>query len=219
MNETSAQPASAWQPPSVDGPRVGRRQRPTLAELEGIERIAWDEAFAQGHAAGVAAGQKDAQRIVDDLRQKSRHIDQLLQVIAKPMEQLDESVEQLLVQLSLTIAKHLVRRELRIDPSQVIAIVRETVALLPLGQRNVRVHLHPADAAVVRECLSEPQTERAWTVVEDPVMSRGGCRVSTDTAQIDARLETRLVSVINQLLGDDRLMQMRAEGADGEIQS
>jgi flagellar assembly protein FliH len=128
---------------------------------------------------------------------------------------MDDEIEQQLVSLAFTIAKHVVRRELRADPAQVIAVIRETVGLLPLAQRNVRVHLHPLDAAVVRERLSEPQAERAWTLVEDPVMSRGGCRVSTDSAQIDARLETRLMSVLNSLMGDARLTDVRGDLGDG----
>jgi flagellar assembly protein FliH len=52
-------------------------------------------------------------------------------------------------------------------------------------------------------------------LVEDPVMSRGGCRVSTDTAQIDARLETRLMSVLNSLIGDARLTDVRGDLGDG----
>jgi flagellar assembly protein FliH len=86
-----------------------------------------------------------------------------------------------------------------------------------LAQRNVRVHLHPLDAAIVRERLAEPQAERAWTLVEDPVMSRGGCRVSTDTAQIDARLEARLANVLNHLMGEARLIEGRSDLAAGEL--
>jgi flagellar assembly protein FliH len=104
----------------------------------------------------------------------------------------------------LTVARQLVRRELRVDPAQVIAIIRETIALLPAAARDVRVHLHPEDAAVVRERLAEPATERAWRIVEDPVMTRGGCRVTTEHAQIDARLETRINEVIATILGDER---------------
>jgi flagellar assembly protein FliH len=66
------------------------------------------------------------------------------------------------------------------------------------------VHLHPEDAMVVREKLATPGQDRAWTIVEDPVMTRGGCRVMTDTAQIDARLETRIGAVISSVLGDER---------------
>lgn len=205
---------AAWELPVVDGPRANTRRRPTLAELEGVERIAWDEGFAKGRDAGMAAGNQEAQRLNDDLRGKIQRADALLNSLARPMEQLDETIEQLCVQLSMTIAKHLLRRELRTDPTQVIAIVRETVALLPLGQRNVRVHMHPLDAAVVHERLSEPRGERAWSIVEDPVMGRGGCRVSTDTAQIDARLEARLMAVMNQLLGEDRADEIRNAETD-----
>lgn len=205
----SAAAAASWSPPAVSGPRAGRKHKPTLEELEDIERIAWDEAFAKGHAAGLSTGDKEVQRRVQELQARGKQMDALLQVFAEPLAQLDEDIEAQLVSLAMTIAKHLVRRELRIDPTQVIAVVRETVGLLPLTQRNVRVHLHPLDAAVVRECLAEPHSERAWTVVEDPVMSRGGCRVSTDTAQIDARLEARMAQVLNHLLGEERATQQR----------
>ncbi|MGE0115373.1 MAG: FliH/SctL family protein [Steroidobacteraceae bacterium] len=210
--------ASSWLPPAVDGPRAGRRHKPTLGELDDIEKIAWDEGYAKGHAAGLATAEKELRKRTDELDLRVRQFDAVLKTLSGPLQQLDEEVETQLVSLAFTIAKHVVRRELRADPGQVIAVIRETVGLLPLAQRNVRVHLHPLDAAIVRERLAEPQTERAWTLVEDPVMSRGGCRVSTDTAQIDARLEVRLANVLNHLLGDARLIEQRGQSlsdADG----
>lgn len=211
---SAATSASAWLPPSVDGPRANRRQRPTIGELDDIEKIAWEEGYAKGEAAGRAAADAEYQRRAGELDQRARQFDAVLNALAQPLQQLDDEIEQQLVSLAFTIAKHVVRRELRADPAQVIAVIRETVGLLPLAQRNVRVHLHPLDAAVVRERLAEPQAERAWTLVEDPVMSRGGCRVSTDTAQIDARLETRLMSVLNSLMGDARLTDVRGDLGD-----
>jgi flagellar assembly protein FliH len=86
----------------------------------------------------------------------------------------------------------------------VIAIVRETVALLPATARDVRVHLHPEDASVVREKLATPSADHAWSIVEDPIMPRGGCRVTTDTAHIDARLETRIQGIMAAILGEER---------------
>jgi flagellar assembly protein FliH len=124
--------------------------------------------------------------------------------LSKPLDHVNAEVEQQLLNLTLSVARHLVRRELRIDPAQVIAVIRETVALLPAAARDVRVHMHPEDAAVVRERLATPTADRAWTIIEDPVMTRGGCRVTTDTAQIDARLETRINSVMAAMLGDER---------------
>jgi flagellar assembly protein FliH len=213
-DDSAASSASAWLPPTVDGPRSTRRQRPTISELEDIEKIAWEEGYAKGLAAGQAAADAEYKRRANELDQRARQFDAVLNALAQPLEQLDNEVEQQLVSLAYSIAKHVVRRELRADPAQVIAVIRETVGLLPLAQRNVRVHLHPLDAAIVRERLAEPQAERAWTLVEDPVMSRGGCRVSTDTAQIDARLESRLMSVLNSLMGDARLTDIRGDLGD-----
>jgi flagellar assembly protein FliH len=78
------------------------------------------------------------------------------------------------------------------------------VALLPAATRDVRVHLHPEDATVVREKLATPTADRAWTIVEDPVMQRGGCRVTTDTAHIDARMDTSIQTIMATILGEER---------------
>ncbi|HVY23218.1 MAG TPA: flagellar assembly protein FliH [Steroidobacteraceae bacterium] len=208
--DENTDPAS-WNPPSVSGPRANRRNKPTLAELEDVERAAWDEAYAKGLEAGRKAGEQEARKRMEQVTS----IEAILNALAKPLQQLDREVETQLVSLVFAIAKQVVRRELRIDPAQVIAVVRDTVGLLPLAQRNVRVHLHPEDARLIRERLAEPQSERAWSIIEDPVMSRGGCRVTTDTSQIDARLETRLAAVFAHLMGDDRDAGMRDDGKGG----
>jgi flagellar assembly protein FliH len=47
-------------------------------------------------------------------------------------------------------------------------------------------------------------SERAWTIIEDPTMSRAGCIVRTEHSQIDARLDSRINAVIANTLGDER---------------
>lgn len=194
-----------WDLPSVSGKSVqARRPGPTVGELEDIERKAYDEAYAAGREAGLASARAETQKSVDQLKAQVARMSGVFDKLSKPLEEMDSQVEQQLVNLSLTIARHLIRRELKTDPAQVIAIIRETVGLLPAAARDVRVHLHPEDAAVVRERLAAPAADRAWNIVEDPVMTRGGCRVTTETAQIDARLETRIGTVLSALLGDER---------------
>jgi flagellar assembly protein FliH len=195
-----------WDLPAVSGNSVqGRRAGKTVAELEAVEERAYQEAYAAGREAGLLSAKVETQKANDQLKAQVGRLEQMLGSLAQPLHDVDAEVEEQLVSLSLVIAKQLVRRELKIDPSQVIAIVRETVSLLPTAARDVRVHMHPEDAAVVRERLATPAgSERAWTIVEDPVMGRGGCRVATDTAQIDARLETRINAVVSSMLGDQR---------------
>ena len=126
------------------------------------------------------------------------------QLLGQPLAQLDGEVEKELLHLTLAVGKQLARRELRVDPTQVIGIIRESLSQLPAAAREIRVHLHPEDAATVRERLAEPTKERAWTVVEDPTLSRGGCMVRTETSQIDVRLDSRISAVIANALGEER---------------
>lgn len=201
---------SRYELPSINGMAVqARRAGKTVQELEDVEKRAYEEAYAKGRAEGLASAERETRPQLQQLQARIERLDSIIGTLARPLQELDAVVEDQLVQLALTVAKHLVRRELRIDPSQVIAIIRETVALLPASARDVRVHLHPEDAAVVREKLAAPAGEKVWTIVEDPVMGRGGCRVTTDTAQIDARLETRIGTVVSALLGEERVTAIR----------
>ena len=204
---------SRYELPSINGMAVqARRAGKTVQELEDVEKRAYEEAYAKGRAEGLASAEREMRPQLQQLQARIDRLDSIMGTLARPLHEMDAVVEDQLVQLALTVAKHLVRRELRMDPSQVIAIIRETVALLPASARDVRVHLHPEDAAVVREKLATPTGERVWTVIEDPVLGRGGCRVTTDTAQIDARLETRIGTVVSALLGEERVTAVRGEG-------
>src|ERR1700754_4965105 len=169
---------SRWDLPAVAGKTVqGRRAGRTVSELEDVEQRAHKEAYAKGHAAGLAAARAESQQALNQLKTQVATIDSMLAVVAQPFRDLDAQVEEQLVQLAVTIARQLVRRELRMDPAQVIAIIRETVALLPAAARDGGVHLHPEDAAIVRERLAATRSDRAWTILEDPVMTRGGFKM------------------------------------------
>lgn len=176
----------------------------TAGNLEDLQKEAYREAYAQGLKEGIAQGQERLKIQVDRFAA-------LFDDLARPFEQFDEQVEKELVALAVALARQIVRRELKSDPTQVIAIIREAIKSLPVASRDVRVVLHPEDAAIVRQHLAPTGSERAWTMVEDPVMSRGGCQVVSASSRVDARLEARLATVLTELLGDGALT-----GEDGE---
>jgi flagellar assembly protein FliH len=176
-----------------------------------VEREAWEHGYKDGHVEGVRKGEAELGKRIAEVNVKIAALEAILGMLARPLEQLDEQVESELTRLALTVAKHLARRELKIEPAQIIGIIRQTVALLPLASRNIRVHLHPDDAAVVREKLAQPQGEQQWQLAEDPLMARGGCRVTTDNSSIDARFETAVAATLSGLLGDDRAERPQEE--------
>jgi len=188
--------AAIWTAPDMNSPAVNQRL-PTVSGLADLQEEAYKEAFDQGLAEGRKAGQIEVRAQVEKLAG-------MFHDLAKPFEVLDAEVERELLTLAMALARQIVRRELKTDPTQIIGIVRDAIAALPVTARDVRVHLHPEDAAVVREHLAPTESERAWTLVEDPVMARGGCQITTTTSRIDARLETRLAAILSELMGTER---------------
>ena len=170
---------------------------PTVSGLADLQAEAHAEAFAQGLAEGREAGRGEVRAQVEKLAG-------MFYDLAKPFEVLNAEVERELLTLAMALARQIVRRELKTDPTQIIGIIRDAIAALPVAAREVRVHLHPEDAAVVRQNLAPTESERAWTMIEDPVMARGGCQITTTTSRIDARLETRLTAILSELMGTER---------------
>lgn len=156
---------------------------------------AWEEGFEQGRQEGLAAGREQVLAELDILRQ-------LMQKLATPLAELDEQVEKELVALAMTVARQVIYRELEMHPERVVNAVRKALDVLPAGLRDVRLHLHPDDAQLVRELLPAGEAESSWQIVEDRVLERGGCRVSTQNSQVDATLETRLARAVAAALGE-----------------
>lgn len=198
-----------WQPPNMALPRAGRVEDvdacelvPVTAEqIEEIQRLAYQEAYDNGFAEGRAAGMVAGQQII---QQQAEQFSQLIRSLAQPFEDLDDQVVNSLVDLSVMIARNIIRREIKTSPGQIVATVRETIALLPVGARDIRLILHPEDAAFVRETLSVSDEAESWRIVEEPTLTRGGCRVLTENSQIDASIETQVAAVVAQLLGGER---------------
>jgi flagellar assembly protein FliH len=192
--------------PDVAGPIVSRvrDEKKNVPNTVDVLRQALQESEARGYQAGLAKAQAESQVSLDALNTRVAQLDSILQLLGQPLQQLDGEVEKELLHLTLAVGKQLARRELRVDPTQVIGIIRESLAQLPASARDVRIHLHPEDAVTVRERLAEPSKERAWTIVEDPTLSRGGCMVRTENSQIDVRLDSRINAVIASALGEER---------------
>jgi flagellar assembly protein FliH len=170
-------------------------------------------AVASGRGRRLTEAQREDERQLAALAEKTRTINAMLEALSRPLGQVDEVIHEQIATLALLIARAVVRRELRADPSQIIGIVRDTVALLPASGRGARVALHPEDAAMVRERLTPAGPEASWSIAEDPTLSRGDCRVYTDYARLDARIETRLNEALAALVGEERVRSRNGEAA------
>lgn len=193
----------------------------TVEEIEAMQKQAYDEAFEQGRQQGFEQGQQQGfaegqQQGFEAGHQKgyeeSQHLLEkqvseltaLLESLAEPFKKLDAEVENELIKLVIAIASQIIRREIKLDPTQIVGVIREAVNVLPLASQKITLNLHPDDADLVRSVLNLDENPPPWRLQENPLITRGGCTVETDVSTVDATLEKRLAAVIATLLGGDR---------------
>ena len=192
-----------WRAPVMDADpsRVVRYREqheasiPTANDIEQWRLQAEEEGYQQGLVR--------AQQETRELQQQLLH---LIDFFEHPLQALNEDIEHQLTQLAVTLAQQLVRRELKVEPGEIIGLIRDSVKLLPGMQRNISIVLHPQDAQLVRNALSieTSDEEHNWKLVEDPMISRGGCEINAPPSAINATLENRLSELAASVLGGER---------------
>lgn len=200
-----------WPLPEVDGRivtpanRDGGADLPSARRTDAMQRRAYEEGFALGRKEGRERGLEEgrAQARIEH-RERVERLKALFDVLAAPLAELDAEVERAIVDLAMLVARHLVRRELKTDPGEVVAVVREAIAHLPVAARNPRIRLNPDDLELVREVLAPADGEGGWRLEADPLVTRGGCLVETETSLIDATVEARLAAIVARALGGER---------------
>jgi hypothetical protein len=98
-----------------------------VMHLAAVERDAWEHGYKAGHVEGVRKGEAELKQRIAQVDVQVTALQAIIETLAKPLADLDTGIEEELTRLAMIIAKHLVRRELRLDPTQVIGIVRHTV--------------------------------------------------------------------------------------------
>lgn len=191
--------------------------RLTAQEIESMQRQAHEEAAAQGRQEGFEQGREEGYREGYEqglkqglaqgesaVREQVGALERIVSTLDQPLQEVDELVEQELAALAIALARQLIRRELKTDPGQIIAVVREALSVLPSNARKVSLYLHPEDAELVRSALLLDEHGQRWKLVDDPLLTRGGCRIISENSSIDATVEKRLAASIAQALGGER---------------
>jgi flagellar assembly protein FliH len=189
----------APEPREVAEPEDDAPHRPTVAEIEAIERQAREEGFN----AGLNEGRAMAKRELD--AQVAR-LQALFAAVERPFADLDGDVAGDLAMLATVIAERVLGYEIATRPEKIVEVVRQAVDVLPAASRQLKIHLNPADAAIVREHRSSADHE--GTVVDDAALERGDVRLESEHSRLDARVRTRLAAVI------DSVLEGRSDAAD-----
>jgi flagellar assembly protein FliH len=156
------------------------------AEVEAAQR----EAFRQGHQEGERTGEE---RAAAQYREAVAAFGHSVLQVATLKPRLRAEAERDLVELAFAIARRILRREISVDPTAVVGLIRGCLDQYSRAEIS-RLQVHPQDLAAVTEFFRHnpaPHLE----VVADPKVSRGGAVFKTTRGELDARFETQLEEI------------------------
>ena len=202
--------ATPWMPGALHGERrVGAERR------AGVDRRDPDAGAApppptyeDGLRDGFERGREQA-RLEAQAEQRAaiealaRRGDALLEAMTAQFAALQQTVAEDLTGLAVEIARSAFGAALRLRGDAVAPVVAEAMAAIVDEHARPRVHLHPEDHALLGDTLAPMLAARGAQLVADAGVLRGGCRVETPRASVDATVQTRWQRAVAAIGRDD----------------
>jgi len=162
------------------------------------------EGTAAGREAGMAAGRKDALAEQGEALRKTLGT---LTAAASALESQRAGLEaaglQDVVQLSVSVARRLAKRQGLIEPEVLAANLGQVMSFVAHCS-DIRIAVHPKQRQTLESVL--PELQLRWPnlkhveIVEDAALAPGGCRVYTKQGCVDADLDAQLERIVGDLL-------------------
>jgi flagellar biosynthesis/type III secretory pathway protein FliH len=173
------------------------------------ERLELEQRIEDARAAGYEAGRLDGQlaeaaRLHNAVAAAERALDAIRAGETKWQECVTENI----AALAVTIARHIVGRELRSDAASVADLVKRALAEFPIDQ-PMRVRINPHDLSLLSQPAAgggepvsiAPNRDVRW--LADSRIHPGGCVVEGREHIVDGRVDTALERLYRKLANND----------------
>lgn len=164
-------------------------------EATALIQQAYNEGLRRGEDAGRAAFEARIAGVAELLEQAAQDMHAARAAFL-------DSLEPQVVDLVALVGRRTLQRELATDPALISATVRRALAKLADRQRLV-ARLHPEDAAIMRDeraaLLENFVGIEELHLVVDETLARGCCIIDSTTMQVDARLDSLLEEILDEL--------------------
>ncbi|KAF0814443.1 Flagellar assembly protein FliH [Andreprevotia sp. IGB-42] len=191
----AAEPEVVWAEPvvpEVEEIPVDAVPLPTAEELEGIRR--------QAHREGFDAGLEQGRLVAED---EMARLGELMQGLSALSADSEAGIAESVLDLALVLARQLTRTQVEADPLNVLPVIRDAIASLPLARAPSRLYLNPEDLTALGALLEAELPSDVWRLLPDPQLARGGSRIETPSSQLDMSLATRWATQL-RVLGRDK---------------
>lgn len=153
--------------------------------------------YEQGYQEGVAQAQAE-------WGPKVTYLNELLLALEQPLKEIDQTVQEKSAEICIAVAKQIIRRELTIDSGQIVSAVKQAINLIPKDGQQVSIYINPGDAGHLENLFAQNGDENKYNIIQDPTITAGGCRASTDFSLVDLTIEKQVAMIATQIFGDQR---------------
>ena len=196
--ETSGVEPLVWRQMHASGPtRMGGDSGAPPDSRERLEQLQqqYEQRAREAHTAGLREGEASGrQRAAAELQPVIDRLARCIEEIGGLRTRLRAEAEADLVQLSLAIARRVLRRELAIDPEALHGLVLGALEKLQ-AQEISRVRVHPAHAALVTASLRQNCASAKVEVITDPSRELGTVIFETRHGNLDASVDAQLQEI------------------------
>lgn len=154
-----------------------------------IEEKAYHTGFAQGEAAGLKLAAQKVEPLLKSLGE-------VMASLKTERQQLVMAHEQELIKIAFMVAMKILHKEIETDGEAVMGVVKAALEKV-IKTESVSIKLSPYDLELLQQQINEHGLETEWLAHDaklegDFNIARGGCKVQTDSGEIDATIETQI---------------------------
>lgn len=176
--------------------------RNALREAERMREEGYRAGYEEGRRAGLTAGREEAENLLGELKL-------ILEQVFNARDAAFERWRDVLVDISLGVARRIVGQEISARPETVLEMLKRALAQTKEGDELV-IRLNPEDLAVAEkssEVLFVNGTDRSkLTFAPDRSIERGGAVIESTHGTVDATIPTmmeRIGSVVRRSVRED----------------
>ncbi len=163
-------------------------------EAEEIESNAYAIGYEQGQKDGLEIGKKQFEIGL-------QHLKDFLESFKEQTKELSKKYEAQMVQIALAVSKKIIEKEVQEDKALIGKVLRSTLDRTIEGSSLI-IHMNPRDQENLDEEFLKGLNSPGGNKIEirpDDTVQRGGCMVETEFGLVDASIESKWISLLDDL--------------------
>ncbi|HFZ8994048.1 TPA: flagellar assembly protein FliH [Citrobacter freundii] len=154
----------------------------------------YEEGRRLGHTEGSLAGQQEGRK---QFAQAAQPLEAISGKVNDYLAHIQRKQREDLLQLVEKVTRQVIRCELALQPTQLLALVEEALTALPATPESLQVLLNSDEFNRIKAAAPEKVTE--WGLMPSADLQPGECRVITDKSELDIGCEHRLEQCMSAL--------------------